>query len=106
MAVIFQVEVRAGPALLEEPGSQVGRPCPQGQALFRINLVSDEMGKGWGMETLRERVLRCLRTYEDEDTRLIQELGQIIDENGTDAYLVIFEIITQLQLDPEKAKLL
>ncbi len=25
------------PALLEEPGSQVGRPCPQGQALFELH---------------------------------------------------------------------
>ena len=58
------------------------------------------------METLRGKILGCLKAYNDEDKRLIEGLEQIIHESGPDAYLVIFEVITQMQLDPEKAKIL
>lgn len=58
------------------------------------------------MTSLREDILCVLETYGDEDNRLVEALDRIVCDSGDRVYSVIFEVITQLRLEPEKAKYL
>ena len=55
------------------------------------------------MEQTRNLVLKCLDDYEDDD-RLIKELNQIIEKEGKNACSVIFHVLTNLEIENEKAK--
>ena len=54
------------------------------------------------MEQLRELVLKCLDKYKDED-RLIEELNQIAEREGSQVYPIIFDVLADLYLEPEDA---
>jgi diguanylate cyclase (GGDEF)-like protein len=54
------------------------------------------------MEKLRELVLKCLDEYKDED-RLIEELNQIAEKEGSQVYPIIFDVLADLYLEPEDA---
>ena len=58
------------------------------------------------MNSLRETILDILESHCDEENRLVEKLELVIRENGRQTYSVIFEIITQLKLDPVKAEYL
>ena len=58
------------------------------------------------MNSLRETILDILESHCDEEDRLVEKLDHVIRENGRQTYAVIFEIITQLKLDPAKAEYL
>lgn len=56
------------------------------------------------MEPIRESVLKCLNDFSFDDDKLISELNCIIDQIGNEAYPIIFNILTHLDLTPAKAK--
>ena len=55
------------------------------------------------MEQIRESVLTCLDTHRDED-RLIEALNTIIDRQGQQVYSVIFNVLTNLMMEPADAE--
>ena len=56
------------------------------------------------MESTRKSVLECLDEFSSDDDKLISELNSIIDERGSEAYQVIFSVLTHLNLTTDKAK--
>ncbi len=56
------------------------------------------------MESMRESVLKCLDEFSFDDDKLISELNCIIKEGGSEAYQVIFSILTHLDLTDDKAE--
>ncbi len=58
------------------------------------------------MSALRTKILACLETYGDADNRLVAALEDIVRENGDHSYAAVFEIITHLRLENERAKYL
>jgi diguanylate cyclase (GGDEF)-like protein len=55
------------------------------------------------MEQIRDSVLKCLDTHKDED-RLIKALNRIVKKNGQQVYPVIFDVLTDLLIDPPEAE--
>lgn len=55
------------------------------------------------MEQVRDSVLKCLSTHKDED-RLIKALNRIVTKNGQQVYAVIFDVLTDLLIDPPEAE--
>ena len=55
------------------------------------------------MEQIRESVLACLDTHRNED-RLIEALNAIIDKQGQQVYSVIFNVLTNLKMEPADAE--
>jgi len=55
------------------------------------------------MEQIRDSVLTCLDTHRDED-RLIEALNVIIDKQGQQVYPVIFNVLTNLMMEPADAE--
>ena len=55
------------------------------------------------MEQIRDSVLACLDTHKEED-RLIKALNGIIDEQGLQVYPVIFNVLTNLMMEPADAE--
>lgn len=56
------------------------------------------------MELIRESVLKCLDNFSFDDDKLISELNCIIEKDGSEAYQVIFSVLTHLDLTTDKAK--
>lgn len=56
------------------------------------------------MELIRESVLKCLDNFSFDDDKLISELNCIIEKDGSEAYQVIFNVLTHLDLTTDKAK--
>ena len=56
------------------------------------------------MESMRKSVLKCLDEFSSDDDKLISELNCIIEERGSDAYQVIFSVLTHLNLTADKAE--
>ncbi len=56
------------------------------------------------MESMRESVLKCLDEFSFDDDKLISELNCIIEEGGSEAYQVIFSVLTHLDLTDDKAE--
>ncbi len=56
------------------------------------------------MEAIRESVLKCLDEFSSDDDKLISELNRIIEEKGSEAYQVIFSVLTHLNLTTEEAE--
>lgn len=56
------------------------------------------------MEAIRKSVLECLDEFSSDDDKLISELNSIIEERGSEAYQVIFSVLTHLNLTPEQAE--
>ena len=56
------------------------------------------------MESMRESVLKCLDDFSFDDDKLISELNSIIKEGGSEAYQVIFSVLTHLDLTFDKAE--
>ena len=56
------------------------------------------------MESMRESVLKCLDEFSFDDDKLISELKCIIEEGGSEAYQVIFSVLTHLDLTADKAE--
>jgi diguanylate cyclase (GGDEF)-like protein len=55
------------------------------------------------MEQIRDAVLTCLDTHRDED-RLIEALNGIIDQQGRQVCSVIFNVLTNLMMEPADAE--
>ena len=55
------------------------------------------------MDTIRKEILECLDDFSSDDDRLISELNRITENNGDEAYQVLFSVITHLDLSPEQA---
>lgn len=55
------------------------------------------------MEQIRDSVLECLNKYKKED-RLIKELNLIVDKKGQQVYPIIFEVLTNLFIEPLEAE--
>jgi len=53
---------------------------------------------------MRESVLKCLDEFSLDDDKLISELNCIIEEWGSEAYQVIFSVLTHLDLTVDKAE--
>jgi diguanylate cyclase (GGDEF)-like protein len=53
---------------------------------------------------MRESVLKCLDEFSFDDDKLISELNCIIEEGGSEAYQVIFSVLTHLDLSADKAE--
>ncbi len=58
------------------------------------------------MNTLRDQILNCLNNYSYDDDNLVEELEKIIGEHGEYTCSVIFELLTQLKLEPQTANYL
>lgn len=56
------------------------------------------------MELIRESVLKCLDNFSFDDDKLISELNYIIEKDGSEAYQVIFSVLTHLDLTTDKAE--
>ena len=56
------------------------------------------------MESIRKSVLECLEEFSSDDDKLISELNRIIEKRGSEAYQVIFSVLTHLDLTPDKAE--
>lgn len=56
------------------------------------------------MELIRESVLKCLDNFSFDDDKLISELNCIIEKDGSEAYQVIFSVLTHLDLTTDKAE--
>ncbi|MDH3974637.1 MAG: diguanylate cyclase [Deltaproteobacteria bacterium] len=56
------------------------------------------------MRAIREKVLKFLSEFADEDDKLIDSLKNLVDDCGIDAYSVIIHVLTHLDLDPEEAR--
>jgi diguanylate cyclase (GGDEF)-like protein len=56
------------------------------------------------VELIRESVLKCLDDFSFDDDKLISELNCIIKEEGSEAYQVIFHVLTHLDLTSDKAE--
>ena len=56
------------------------------------------------MELIRESVLKCLDNFSFDDDKLISELNCIIEEGGSEAYQVIFSVLTHFDLTSDKAE--
>ncbi len=55
------------------------------------------------MDTVRKEILQCLDDFSSDDDRLISELNRITENNGDEAYQVLFSVITHLDLSPDQA---
>jgi len=55
------------------------------------------------MQQIRQSVLTCLDKYKNED-RLVKELNLIVDKEGQQVYPVIFDVLTDLLMDPPEAE--
>ena len=55
------------------------------------------------MDTIRKEILECLDGFSSDDDRLISELNRITENNGDEAYQVLFSVITHLDLSPDQA---
>lgn len=55
------------------------------------------------MEQIRDSILDCLDAHKDED-RLIEALNGIIDQQGRQVYPVIFNVMTNLLMEPAEAE--
>ncbi len=55
------------------------------------------------MEQIRDSILDCLDAHKDED-RLIEALNGIIDRQGRQVYPVIFNVMTNLLMEPAEAE--
>ncbi len=55
------------------------------------------------MEQIRDSILDCLDAHKDED-RLIEALNGIIDQQGRQVYPVIFNVMTNLMMEPAEAE--
>ena len=55
------------------------------------------------MDTIRKEILECLDDFSSDDDRLISELNRITENNGDEAYQVLFSVITHLDLSPDQA---
>jgi diguanylate cyclase (GGDEF)-like protein len=55
------------------------------------------------VDTIRKEILKCLDDFSSDDDKLISELNHITEENGDEAYQVLFSVITHLDLSPEQA---
>lgn len=56
------------------------------------------------MEILRNKIIRCLNDFADEEDRLILELGRLIDREGVRTYVAIFHVLTSLVLKEKEAE--
>jgi len=56
------------------------------------------------VEAIRKSVLKCLDEFSSDDDKLISELNSIIEERGSEAYQVIFSVLTHLNLTADKAE--
>jgi len=55
------------------------------------------------VDTIRKEILECLDDFSSDDDKLISELNRITENNGDEAYQVLFSVITHLDLSPEQA---
>ena len=55
------------------------------------------------MDTIRKEILECLDDFSSDDDKLISELNRITENNGDEAYQVLFSVITHLDLSPDQA---
>jgi diguanylate cyclase (GGDEF)-like protein len=56
------------------------------------------------MAVIREQLLEIFEQYADDDARLIEELHACIKQQGNEVYSYIFQILTNLDLDPAAAE--
>jgi len=56
------------------------------------------------MEILRNKIIKCLNDYADDDDILIAELDTIIRNEGRLAYSTIFHILTSLVIEPTESE--
>jgi len=56
------------------------------------------------MESIRDQLLGYFEQFADDDTRLIEELHGLIAKEGKEVYTFIFQILTNLDLHPDKAE--
>ena len=56
------------------------------------------------MEILRNKIIKCLNDYADDDDILIAELDTIIRNEGRLAYSTIFHVLTSLVIEPTEAE--
>lgn len=61
-----------------------------------------EKSKATNLPSLKEQISDILETHRDDDHHLVQELENIIKQDGERVYPVIFEMICRLKLDSEK----
>ncbi|MCP4105974.1 MAG: diguanylate cyclase [Desulfobacteraceae bacterium] len=55
------------------------------------------------MMTIRNSVLQCLYEFVNDDEKLIHELDHVIEKEGSQAYSIIFHVLTHLDLEHDKA---
>lgn len=55
------------------------------------------------MREIRDAVLNCIYNYSEDDEKLIWELNRIAADGGGLAYSIFFNVLTHLDLPPEKA---
>lgn len=60
--------------------------------------------RDWSMELLREKIIKCLNQFADDEDRLISELDQLIMSEGRQTYSVIFHVLTSLVLGTKEAE--
>src|SRR6056297_1281208 len=56
------------------------------------------------MKPIREAVLNCIYNYSDDDDKLIRELEGITADAGGLKYAIFFNVLTHLDLAPQKAQ--
>ena len=56
------------------------------------------------MESLRDQLLDIFEQFAEDDARLIDELNNLIKDEGKGAYSFIFQILTNLDLQPDEAE--
>jgi len=56
------------------------------------------------MEVLRNKIIKCLNDYADNDDILIAELNTLISNEGRLAYSTIFHVLTSLAIEPTEAE--
>lgn len=56
------------------------------------------------MKNKRNAILECLREHTDDDFRLVSALELLLQDQGSDAYAVLFNVLTNLDLEPKEAE--
>ena len=56
------------------------------------------------MKEIRDAVLNCIYNYSDDDEKLIRELDKIAADGGGLTHSIFFNVLTHLDLPPQKAK--
>jgi len=56
------------------------------------------------MEETRTAILECLKDHAEDDCRLISALQLLLQEQGSNSYATLFNVLTNLDLDPAESE--